>query len=79
MEAQVTAKTLLQINVLIYYYKMRPELTVGTITDLFKSSPTKTTFISTLFEPLLTVGSESTAILRVVLGSVVFLCHSGLA
>ena len=64
MGTQVTAKSLLQRNVLIYYYKIRPNLSVGTITDLFESSPTKTTFISTLFEPLLTVGSESTTHLR---------------
>ena len=60
MGAKVTAKTLLQRQVLIYYYKMRPNLSVGATTDLFNSSPSITTFISTLFEPCLTVGSEST-------------------
>ena len=64
MGAQVTAKSLLRRIVTIYYYKMRPKLSDGIITDLFKSSPTKTTFISTLFEPLLTVGTESKTHLR---------------
>ena len=64
MGAKVTAKTLLQRKVSIYYYKMRPNLSVGAMTDLFNSSPSITTFISTLFEPCLTIGSESTTHLR---------------
>jgi len=55
MGAKVTSKTLLQRKISIYYYKMRPNLSVGATTDLFNSSPSITTVISTLFEPCLTV------------------------
>ena len=64
MGAKVTSKSLLQRKISIYYYKMRPNLSVGETTDLFNSSPSITTFISTLFEPCLTVGCESTTHLR---------------
>ena len=64
MGAKVTSKTLLQRKISIYYYKMRPNLSVGATTDLFNSSPSISTVISTLFEPCLTVGCESTTHLR---------------
>ena len=54
----IVGTSLMNKEVNIYYYKMRPDLSDSTITDLFKSCPNPKQFITNLFVSSLTVESE---------------------
>ena len=58
MGAKVTATSLMNRDVKIYYYKMRGDLSHTAITDLLDSSPSPKQFVTNLFESSLSEGLE---------------------
>ena len=58
MGVKVTAALWLDRQVLIYCNKIRGDLSLSAITELFKSCPNQKQFVASLFEPSISVGYE---------------------
>jgi hypothetical protein len=65
MGAKVTAKSLMNRDGKIYYYKMRGDLSDSAITDLFESNPNPKQFVTNLFKSSTSMGFEKHTRIRI--------------